>query len=530
MVRMRKDVWKLPATDKTLFWYGQAIATLKTRPITDKTSWWSLAAMHGIDSQLWINLGYLDPAVKLPFSTSIPGFWNQCQHGSWYFLPWHRAYLAAFEAILLDVIVKQGGPADWALPYWNYDPTAPNTLAFPAPFAQEMLDDGSKNPLWVKERYGRTGNGTITIRPTDVPVKDLWRAAEFFDEPDDIPTSFGGTRTAFHHDAGAGAGKLEQTPHGPVHNLVGGTIEGADPNVPENNGLMAMFETAGIDPIFWLHHSNIDRLWESWLTVRQPHAPPNAYKNPTDLAWLDQPAGQFVMPRPDGTTFTTSARQVLNTKDPSLNYEYQSIAVPGQAASPLVARLNRLGVAPATANALAGAFSMASPKTMEMVGQNSAAVRIAGSATEASVRLDGAARDRLQATLSAKSFTNLVAGATPKAPDRVFLALENITSATDAALFHVYVNLPKGAEPEQHPENLAGVVSLFGARKASQTDGPHAGSGLSQTFDITDIVDAMHLKGELNTQQLDVKFVPQTPISDNNKVDVGKMRIYRQGN
>src|SRR5271166_2264313 len=230
MVRMRKDVWQLPASDKTLFWYGVAISKLQDRKITDITSWWSLAAMHGIDSQLWVDLGYLDPTVKLPFDPDAQGFWNQCQHGSWYFLPWHRAYLAAFEAILLDVIVKENGPSDWALPYWNYDPTKPSTLKFPSAFAPEFLDDGSKNPLWVKERYGRKGNGTITILPSDVPVKQLWEAEEFFNEPDDIPNSFGGTRTAFHHDGG-GAGQLEQVPHGPVHNLVGGTKEGTNSSI-----------------------------------------------------------------------------------------------------------------------------------------------------------------------------------------------------------------------------------------------------------------------------------------------------------
>jgi len=69
----------------------------------------------------------------LPFDPDVEGFWNQCQHGSWYFLPWHRAYLAAFEAIVLDAIVKKGGPSDWALPYWNYDPTKPGTLKFQFP-------------------------------------------------------------------------------------------------------------------------------------------------------------------------------------------------------------------------------------------------------------------------------------------------------------------------------------------------------------------------------------------------------------
>jgi hypothetical protein len=27
-------------------------------------------------------------------------YWSECQHGSWYFLPWHRGYLIAFEAVV----------------------------------------------------------------------------------------------------------------------------------------------------------------------------------------------------------------------------------------------------------------------------------------------------------------------------------------------------------------------------------------------------------------------------------------------
>jgi tyrosinase len=526
MLRIRKDVWKLPPGDKTLFWYGKAIEQLKGKSITDITSWWSLAAMHGIDRQLWIDLGYLDPTVTLPFDPDQQGFWNQCQHGSWYFLPWHRGYLAAFEAILLDAIVKQNGPTDWALPYWNYDPTNPKMLRFPEAFAPELLDDGSKNPLWVKERYGRLGDGVITIKPSDVPVKNLWKASEFFVEPGELPTDFGGTRTAFHHDAGAGAGLLERVPHGPIHNFVGGTIKGTDPSISKNNGLMSMFETAGIDPIFWLHHSNIDRLWEVWLNV-QPSAtaPPDAYKNPTEPDWLNQPAGAFVMPRPDGTTFTYTARQMLNTKDPSLNYQYEDISVPPGQANLLAMRLQTLGVTAAAANQLSGAISMASPKTTELVGSNSNSVRIGGNATDARVQLDPDARDRMSATLSMKPMTDLAA---PGLPDRVFLALENITSSTDAGVFYVYVNLPKGADPEQHPEFLAGVVSMFGARAASEPSGPHAGNGLTQTMEITDIVDAMHLNGALDAKNIDIKFVPQTPISVNDKIDVGRVKIYRQ--
>ncbi len=43
---------------------------------------------------------------------------------------------------------------------------------------------------------------------------------------------------------------------------------------------MAEFSTVGADPIFYLHHANIDRLWESWNRLGN--------KNPTDPKYLDR--------------------------------------------------------------------------------------------------------------------------------------------------------------------------------------------------------------------------------------------------
>jgi tyrosinase len=53
---------------------------------------------------------------------------------------------------------------------------------------------------------------------------------------------------------------LENVPHGNVHVSVGGIDDIGFPV-----GDMGSTTTAGRDPIFWLHHSNVDRLWESWL-------------------------------------------------------------------------------------------------------------------------------------------------------------------------------------------------------------------------------------------------------------------------
>jgi tyrosinase len=39
---------------------------------------------------------------------------------------------------------------------------------------------------------------------------------------------------------------------------------------------------AALDPIFRLHHANIDRLWNRWLELGDGRT------NPSDVAWLDR--------------------------------------------------------------------------------------------------------------------------------------------------------------------------------------------------------------------------------------------------
>ena len=167
------------------------------------------------------------------------------------------------------------------------------------------------------------------------------------------------------------------------------------------------------------------------------------------------------------------------------------------------------------------------PSSPELIGQNSGNVMLGGNGATTSVRLDTAGRNRFSATL-APSATTFAADA-PKMPDRMYLALENITSPADAGMFYVYVNLPKDADPSQHPQNLVGTVSLFGASKASDPAGPHAGNGLTETFDITDLVDALHIDGKMDAEHLDVRLVPRTSLPEEESISIGKINIYRQG-
>ena len=143
MAHVRRDVWNLGSGwSDALLWYARGVGVLQQRPITDHTSWRFLAAIHGIDVPLWQDAGYLRRGDKLPSQEDQDLYWNQCQHQSWYFLPWHRGYVASFEQIVRAAIVGLGGPADWSLPYWNYNDNR-QTLKMPACFAATSLPNVS---------------------------------------------------------------------------------------------------------------------------------------------------------------------------------------------------------------------------------------------------------------------------------------------------------------------------------------------------------------------------------------------------
>jgi tyrosinase len=67
------------------------------------------------------------------------------------------------------------------------------------------------------------------------------------------------------------------------------------------------------DPIFWLHHCNIDRLWEQWLSKGQDRS------NPIDNSvWMNQ---KFVFFDENGQKQEMSGKDILDTVN-QLNYVY----------------------------------------------------------------------------------------------------------------------------------------------------------------------------------------------------------------
>ena len=178
---------------------------------------------------------------------------NNCPHRNWWFLPWHRAYLYYFEQICQDVLSDNS----FRLPYWNW--SAGNTV--PKPF----LDQGST--LW--DRRAQT---TVPLETVNTGLIQGIVASG-----NQLQLFSGATSTDQQRQQSV-EGTLEATPHDTVHITLGGDSDD-----------MATFMSP-LDPIFWLHHCNLDRIWASWSIV-------SGHAQPTNALWSNHKLTTFYDPQ-----------------------------------------------------------------------------------------------------------------------------------------------------------------------------------------------------------------------------------------
>lgn len=508
----RSNAWNKGGTfdNLDLLWYAKGVGAMMARPLNDHNSWWFFAAIHGqylpgtknAESAFpgWQAIPPVPtvPTVPLPLQSDIDNFWDQCQHQSWFFPPWHRGYLIALESQIRKAVVELGGPASWALPYWNY--LGPNTQhEIPPAFTQTHMPDGKTfNPLFVTARYGPNNNGDVFV-PVP-PVSGTCMSNNLY-TGSNVATprpGFGGPKTGFSHD-GSASGNLESNPHNQVHVDVGG-------NAPDGKtwGLMADPGIAALDPIFYVHHANIDRMWALW------NAKGNANPNTSD--WLLGPvaAGErpFMVPMADGSTWVYTPNEVDALSKTDYTYDDVSIAAqPISGSTALTIRLQKLGAStmdgqPPDSNTDTAADS-------ELVGSHDGALVIRSSGVRAQVRFDPIVRLKLSNSLKTASLDAL--------PDRAYLQLENVRGTRDAQKLQVFVN-----------EHLAGTVALFGLRRASKKDQIHGGTGLSFELDITGLIDSLYVENALAADSLDVKILPSNAVDTDEPIRVGRVSVYRE--
>jgi tyrosinase len=510
MVRVRRSVWEHGNDwNDTLLWYATGVREVQKRTFDQRTSWRFLAAIHGVNRPDWVDFGYLSQGDPVPSQGDQTTFFNKCQHGSWYFLPWHRGYLSAFERIIRDAIVAEGGPDDWALPYWNYnDDTQPDPRTIPAPFTDPTMPDGSPNALFTPYRFGDRSNGGALTIPSNFVALDALAEPQFAPNVQ-LPGGFGGGEWAVDHSGGA-IGMLERVPHGPVHSVIGGQgLVGST----WKRGLMGAFETAGLDPIFWLHHCNIDRLWEVWLQRDASH------ENPAKPAWLGGPSNRpFVMPDPQGGEWFFNCGDVIDTTAQPLEYIYDDISDPLATAQALAESLAPIG------KVRSGRVVWENRET-ELISANDEAMKLDadGARLDISVPgelLRGSANRMMQESIA------------PTEVERYFLLLDNIHGADNSGLYEVFVDYGEPGQelPSGLPrELLVGTFSTFGISTPSEIEG--AGDpGISLLFNITPVIERM---GFDEVPDLDRLYVRLAPVSQSDQVEaptIGRIALYREGN
>jgi tyrosinase len=278
MVRIRKNAQTLPAPERDRY-----LAALGTLNAQGQGAYRDFRDMHVAAS-------------------------DREMHGNVGFLPWHRAYVLDLERSL------QAIDASITVPYWRFDQPAP------AVFTRDFMGESDPNdrvlftPGHALEHW-RTDNDSGITRGLRFSVNS---PANVISETATI--ALGGARGTYSTFRG-----MEGNPHGSAHISFDGPI-----NFPP---------TAVKDPLFFMLHANIDRLWAKWQWIkhRENSTDPDAYQPPPngrighhlgDTMWPWN--GDRNSPRPPtapGGPFPTSATTPAPGRTPKVEnmLDYQAV-------------------------------------------------------------------------------------------------------------------------------------------------------------------------------------------------------------
>jgi tyrosinase len=173
------------------------------------------------------------------------------QHTNDRLLPWHRIFLLQLENALRLI------HPDVSIPYWDWTQVSEQSI-----------------PAWLAGVLPTVTTPTRTIVVTRAPQT----SANLAMIASNVPTIMGYSTWAQFAPNINGV-------HGAVHIWVG--------------GMMSNPSTAAADPIFWMHHANLDRLWWVWHST-----PGNAGKNPP-LTGADAVMDPWSYTEPDTRDITT---------------------------------------------------------------------------------------------------------------------------------------------------------------------------------------------------------------------------------
>jgi tyrosinase len=377
--------------------------------------------------------------------TTLPGglpAWNTCQHGTPYFWSWHRMYLYWFERI----IRKMSGDPNFALPYWNYQSASERQL--PAPFRN------SSSPLYTPNRGAGWNSGAASLAPSAVATTGFVPLIPYFDAQSNC----------------------EGTPHAAVHVSIG--------------GWMGSVPTAAQDPIFYLHHANIDRWWNLWLKQGGGRTDPLS-----DTAWKTT---KFLFFDENGAQKWMTGCDVLRAAE-QLNYSYEN---EGTQVKQYCGKL----VLPWWI------FEIALVKELPPL-------RLPPQPDPPPFRVD------------LKELRQRMLRIADDEESELTLELESVVADKQPEHFwEVYLGLPKGARPDPQSAHYIGNVALFG-HSVRGGDHQHGGGPAKFSFRIERAAKAALTRDQSGA--LDLQFVPRGAVirGENERarplatLEIGKARI-----
>jgi len=448
--RLRRDVTKLPTSDPIFAKYGEAVKRMHGLPVNDQRNWRNQALIH----------------------------LNYCPHGVSDFFHWHRHYVANFESICAQLI---GDPA-FALPYWNW---SANKGRIPDPF----YDLQNLNvEFWHDPSNASSSNwGSVST----VGTRNLKKGQGLQDDPRRGGSFTDAAITSIQQESQFDIywGGIEGSPHNNAHVISGGRTghigDGMSP----------------LDPIFWLHHCNVDRLWAQWQAAGN-----------TAPAVGNNYSGQFVDAAGKPVTNATSA----NALDISqFNYSYDTLS------SPIIVTMSqKLALQP---------FDKQTVLRPDDVSRTRLTLGVEGTqknvASLVETRFSVATKELLPNLFKSRTFwAPNVLGVQRLAaePSRVVAHLMQVIAPEDRIplIVNVFVNCPYlSPETDSNDQHYAGSFSFFGH--------PH-GHAQGQDFfiDLTRPLRQLAADGRIANEQVNVQLMA-LPIDPETKANfsVGSVQL-----
>ncbi|KAI1814106.1 Di-copper centre-containing protein [Poronia punctata] len=281
-----EDLWNL---------YLLALSWMQYTDQESPFSWYQIAGIHGAPGSTW---GDVEP---LPGNEKI----GYCRHVSILFLTWHRPYLVLYEQILYNIVQfiaslwppeqlgrMQKAAKRFRIPYWDWaaapsagesvlplsvggsstisvsGPNGVQNISNPLfsftfrPFNMSYFQDAPFNRWNETKRAPSPNNGPDAVSNNSFVAASFdnhlpsyqQRLYNLFANSPNY-THFSNEAWIGRNSTGAYYDSLESL-HDSIHTVGGGTW-----------GHLAIIAYSAFDPIFFLHHANVDRIFAMWQVI-----------------------------------------------------------------------------------------------------------------------------------------------------------------------------------------------------------------------------------------------------------------------